>query len=105
MEARLAKIRAKEKVQRERYMKGDQQHKKRRVEGGSSDQAVENEEQFVLDDYDSDVDQSVPQKGGTAANALSAATLQLMEKLGMNVNGPKEDDVAAEDEMKAGELL
>jgi chromosome transmission fidelity protein 1 len=101
MEARLAKIRAKEKAQRERYLKGDQKYKKRKTDTVKADGADGDEEQFVLDDYDSDTDQSVSRK---AASGLSAATLELMEKLGMNISGPKEEEVEAEDEMKASHL-
>ena len=100
MEVRLAKIRAKEKAQKERYLKGGQNYKKQKTdtvkpEGGDGD-----EEQFVLDDYDSDAEQSGSRKGGKAGNGLSAATLELMERLGMNMNGPKEQEVEADDEMK-----
>ena len=100
MEARLAKIRAKEKAQREGYLKGDQNYKKRKTAAGKMDGGDDDEEQFVLDDYDSDAEQSASRKRGTAGSGLSAATLELMEKLGMSVNGRKEDEVEAEDEMK-----
>jgi chromosome transmission fidelity protein 1 len=101
MEARLAKIRAKEKAQRERYLKGDQSYKKRRTDVAKSDEANGTEEQFVLDDYDSDANQSAVKNVGTAGGGLSAATLELMEKLGMSMNGSKEEEVEADDEMKA----
>jgi hypothetical protein len=100
MEARLAKIRAKEKAQRERYLKGDQNYKKRKTVTEKRDGADDDEEQFVLDDYDSEAEQSLSRKGGTAGSGLSAATLELMAKLGMSMNGPKEEEVEAEDEMK-----
>jgi len=102
MQARLAKIRAKEKAQRDRYLKGDQKHKKRRTEvdasgvGGGDD---DDDEQFVLDDYDSEVEQSGSRNGATASG-LSAATLELMEKLGMSLNSPKEEEEDIEDEIK-----
>jgi len=104
MEARLAKIRAKEKAQEERYLKGNQKYKKRKTDTEKSDGALDDEEQFVLDDYDSDTESS-SKKGATAESSLSAATLELMEKLGMNVSGPTEEEVEAEDEMKARNYL
>lgn len=99
MEARLAKIRAKEKAQREIYLRGDQKYKKRKTDTAKANGEDVDEEQFILEDYDSDGEQSGPRKGGAAGNGLSAATLELMEKLGMN-NGPKEEEVEAEDETK-----
>lgn len=102
MEARLAKIRAKERAQRERYLKGDQKYKKRKMDTAKTDASDNDEEQFILDDYDSDAEQSGSRKGVAAAgSSLSASTIELMEKLGMNINGPKEEEVEAEDEMKA----
>jgi chromosome transmission fidelity protein 1 len=100
MEARLAKIRAKEKAQRERYLKGDQRHKKRKTEVDSHEDAA-NEEQFVLDDYDSDGEQN-GSKDGKASSGLSAATLELMNKLGMNITS-KEEEGEEEEETKASE--
>jgi chromosome transmission fidelity protein 1 len=100
LEARLAKVRAKEKAQRERYLQRDQKYKKRKTDAGKTDATDDDEEQFVLDDYDSDAAQSGPRKGEAAGSGLSASTLELMEKLGMNINGPKEEEVEAEDEMK-----
>lgn len=102
MEARLAKVRAKEKAQRERYLKGDQKHKKRRTETVNGGGEALDEEHFILDDYDSDAEQYGSRKGGAARSGLSAGTLELMEKLGMGIQ--KEEDVEAEDEMKASTL-
>ena len=99
MEARLARIKAKEKAQRDSYLKREQTYKKRKTDTLKSDAAVEDEEQFVLDDYDSDAEKSGSRKGG-AGTSLSASTLELMEKLGMNLNGPKEDEAEGLDEMK-----
>jgi chromosome transmission fidelity protein 1 len=104
MEVRLAKIRAKEKAQRERYLKGDQKYKKRKTNTAKVNGEDVDEEQFILEEYDSDGEQSGPWKGGSAGIGLSAATLELMEKLGMNNNGPKEEEVEAEDETKVSPL-
>jgi hypothetical protein len=96
MEARLAKIRAKEKAQREQYLKGEQPFKRRKTEAEKND---ENDgEQFVLDDYDSDREHSNLKKGADTTG-FSAATLELMGKLGMGASAADEED-AVEDEIK-----
>jgi chromosome transmission fidelity protein 1 len=92
METRLAKIRAKEKVQKLRYLKGDQDFKRRKTDK-TEDQ--DDEEQYVLDDYESE-DENGKDRGGF----YSAATLELMEKMGMGPSAlrPAEDEV--DDETK-----
>jgi len=97
MEARLAKIRAKEKAQREKYLKGDQTFKKRRTNAEKDDD--DDEEQFVLEDYDSDREQGSLKKG-VAATGFSAATLELMNKLGMGTSTANEEEDEVEDEIK-----
>ncbi|KAE9369378.1 DNA repair helicase [Stipitochalara longipes BDJ] len=97
MEARLAKIRAKEKAQREKYLKGDQTFKKRKTNTEKEDD--DDEEQFVLDDYDSDREQGTFKKE-VAATGFSTATLELMDKLGMGTSTANEEDDEVEDEIK-----
>jgi len=96
MEGRLAKIRVREHAQKQKYLKGDQASKKRKVDG----QYAENDdvEQFVLDDYDSDGENAstAPRKTGV----YSTETLALMERLGMSTEPKKRD--ADEDEDEAG---
>ncbi|KAH7382985.1 helicase C-terminal domain-containing protein [Cadophora sp. MPI-SDFR-AT-0126] len=92
IEARLAKIRAKEKAQRDKYLKGDQSFKRRKVE---AENVEDDEEQFVLDDYDSDREQGKGSTGG-----LSAKTLELMSKIGMGPAAMTEEDDEVEDEIK-----
>jgi len=94
MEARLAKIRAKERAQRDKYLKGDQSFKRRKVE---TENNHDDEEQFVLDDYDSDRDQN-----GTSTGGLSAKTLELMSKIGMGPAATTEEEDEVEDEIKVG---
>lgn len=96
METRLAKIRAKEKAQRERYLKGDQAFKRRKTE---AEKGGDDEEQFVLEDYDSDREQSSVQKG-VASTGFSAATLELMNKLGLGFTNTAEEEDEVEDEIK-----
>jgi chromosome transmission fidelity protein 1 len=97
MEARLAKIRAKEKAQREKYLKGDQSFKRRKAE--AEKKGENDEEEFVLEDYDSDREQKTLKKG-VAAIGFSAATLELMDKLGMGTAVANEEEDEVEDEIK-----
>jgi chromosome transmission fidelity protein 1 len=97
MEARLAKIRAKEKAQRDNYLQGEQPFKKRKTEAGKKGE--DDEEQFVLDDYDSDREQNNLKKGADTTG-FSAATLELMGKLGMGTSAPDNEEDGVEDEIK-----
>jgi chromosome transmission fidelity protein 1 len=100
MEARLEKIRAKEKAQREKYLKGDQTFKKRKTDVKKSEEGDEgDEEQFILDDYDSDREQNGI-KNGSAISGYSAMTLELMEKLGMGSSAIRDEDEEIPDETK-----
>lgn len=96
MEARLAKIRAKEKAQRDKYLKGDQPSKKRKTE---AERTEDDEDQYVLDDYESDREKSGFKNRGDAPG-FSAATLELMGKLGMGLSAQAEEEDEAEDEIK-----
>jgi chromosome transmission fidelity protein 1 len=98
MEVRLAKIRAKEKAQREKYLKGDQTFKKRKLDA-EKDGDDDVEEQFILEDYESDREQGNLKKG-VAATGFSTATLELMDKLGMGASTANEEDDEVEDEIK-----
>lgn len=98
LETRLSKVRANEKALRQQYLRGESVHKKRKPEPGQAGEAEDDEEQFVLDDYDSADEKSNYKTGGTSG--LSAATLELMGKLGMSIGAAKEDDDEGEDEIK-----
>ncbi|KAH7369668.1 helicase C-terminal domain-containing protein [Rhexocercosporidium sp. MPI-PUGE-AT-0058] len=93
MEARLAKIRAKEKAQRDKYLKGEQSVKRRKVAVGIDE---DDEEQFVLDDYESDREQNGP----SSSSGLSAKTLELMSRIGMGPAALTEENEEEEDEIK-----
>ncbi|KAF4629388.1 hypothetical protein G7Y89_g8757 [Cudoniella acicularis] len=95
LENRLAKIRAKEKAQRERYLKGENRFKKRKKEAKATD-GYDDEEQFVLEDYDSDGEH----KSAPGDIQYSAETLELMAKLGMGPTALKDDEEEIEEEMK-----
>ncbi|TVY32340.1 ATP-dependent DNA helicase, partial [Lachnellula subtilissima] len=95
MEARLAKIRLKEKAQKDRYLKGDHKVKKRKTDAETSGKDG-GEDQFVLDDYDSDQEQHSTKDEGSL---YSAKTLELMEQLGMG-SIAKEEEEEVEEETK-----
>lgn len=97
METRLAKVRAKEKAQRDRYLNGDQNFKKRKTTKETTENDHD-EDQFFLDDYDSDHEEQGLKNDGDSL--YSAATLELMSKLGMGPSALKEDDEEVEDETK-----
>lgn len=97
LENRLAKIRAKEKAVRDRYMRGEQHHKKRKVDVGKNDE--EDDEQYVLDDYDSDREQT-GSKFGSTESGLSAETIALLRQAGIGLQAVKEEDEELEDEIK-----
>lgn len=99
MKARLAMVRAKEKAQREKYLRGEPASKRRKMEDGGKTGDGEDDEQFVLDDYESDQGDG-PLAKGDVRNGLSAETLALIEKLGMNLGSPKEEEEELEDEIK-----
>ncbi|KAG9233062.1 helicase C-terminal domain-containing protein [Amylocarpus encephaloides] len=96
LEARLARIRAKEKAQRTKYLKGDQGFKKRKPNILDSAQE-DDEEQFVLEDYESDGEKQASKDG---ESIYSAETLALMDKLGMGPIVPKPEEDEVEDETK-----
>ena len=93
--ARLAKIRAKERLQKEKYLKGDQAVKRRKTENSETNL---DDEQFVLEDYESDVENGATTET-SSTSVYSAATLQLMEQLGMG-KVPEDEEVEIEEETK-----
>jgi len=82
-------------------LKGDQTYKKRKLDSAKATGEIDDEEQFVLEDYDSD-GENASSKNGSTPGGLSTATLELLEKLGMS-RKIKEDDVEVEDQMKVRE--
>lgn len=84
LETRLAAVREREQKVRERLANGEPAFK-RRKQSKESTQMDEDEEQFVLDDYESDDEKTV---GGKAQ--YSAETTKLMEKMGII---PKDENI------------
>ncbi|KAL9586121.1 MAG: hypothetical protein Q9212_001102 [Teloschistes hypoglaucus] len=102
LEIRLAKIREKELRQKRAYEKGEPAAKRLKSMPDSQPQGVEDEDRFLLDDYESDDERkgksSTQLKGD---DGLSAATRQLMEKLGESAAVVREDpDTEYPDEPK-----
>ncbi|KAI9740815.1 MAG: ATP-dependent DNA helicase chl1 [Claussenomyces sp. TS43310] len=98
MEARLAKVRAKEKLERERYLKGEPGVKRRKMGKTEGPSDEDDDGQFVLDDYESD------REAGTAPKArngtsFSTETLALMGKLD-TLGPPKVEDEDVKEETK-----
>ncbi|KAH8819716.1 helicase C-terminal domain-containing protein [Xylogone sp. PMI_703] len=96
IETRLTKARAKDKAELDRYTNGGKVHKKRKVDVESANDQG-GEDQFFLDDYESDSESTVTKTKGDTIG-LSAQTLELMNKLGMNAKPEEEEEI--EDEMK-----
>ncbi|TQS34994.1 hypothetical protein Golomagni_04600, partial [Golovinomyces magnicellulatus] len=107
METRLEKIRLKEKKQYDRYLRGESTLKKRKIAAhltkgdGESDH---DEEQFVLDEYDSDHVDSGSGNHSKDKSLYSAETLALLNELGMGPIDLKKDEeekyLEIEDEVK-----
>ncbi|KAL8780468.1 MAG: hypothetical protein Q9194_000898 [Teloschistes cf. exilis] len=92
LEIRLAKIREKELQQKRGYEKGEPAAKRHKSMPDSQPQGVEDEDRFLLDDYKSDDGRNG--KSSTQLedeNGLSAATRQLMQKLGETAAIVRED--------------
>lgn len=103
-EGRLARIRAKELRQKQRYEHGESQAK--RIKVGSEETAVDDDDEarFVLDDYDSD-DEGAEKKSTSRdldVEGLSTTSRELMQKLGLTSEPlpGQEDDMALTDEVK-----
>lgn len=101
LEAKLEAVRQKERKVRERYESGEPYAKRRKVMDGKSG-AEDDEERFVLDDYQSDDEQSVSETKRSGPDlGLSKETQALMEKLGYSGSVTiKEDETELDDELK-----
>jgi chromosome transmission fidelity protein 1 len=104
LEAKLEKIRQHERKIRDRQENGPPLAKKRKLDGDNDKNAdIIDDEQFALDDYESD-DEGTKTSNANDDNAdlgLSRETQALMEKLGYGISAlPKAEDMEAEDELK-----
>ncbi|KAL9613758.1 MAG: hypothetical protein Q9167_001703 [Letrouitia subvulpina] len=99
-ENRLHRIREVEQRQREQYEGSEPVGKKIKVRHSSSFKHSNEENQFMLQDYDSDQEENSNQssKQDVAGKGLSVRSLQLMQKLGLST--PSNDEVCYQDEIK-----
>jgi chromosome transmission fidelity protein 1 len=100
-EKRLEGVRKKERKtrERERVKGGEAGWKKRRVandDGDDEDGKADAEDQFALDDYDSDDDREGSRRNNNGQPQYSAETTKLLEKLGMII--PAKDERKSNDD-------
>ena len=91
-EERLAKVRAKERKLRDKQTSGEPFRKKRKQDGQDDERELDVEDQFALDEYNSDNESTSHQPGQAQ---YSAETTKLLEKLGMII--PTKDDRSTDD--------
>lgn len=103
IETRLRKIRANEKAQREKYLRGNTGAKRRKTEHSSVEDGDDGD-QFLLEDYESESEAGNPVSRGAAAIGYSVETLALMSKLGMTNAGSKEEEEEVEDQIKVSSI-
>lgn len=101
LESRLARIRDEEVRLKQQYEKGEPARKRAKRSQEDCALEFEDEQQYVLDDYESDNDSRKSATASTRGGGFSTATLQLMQKLG----GPsalteKDSNTEAPDELK-----
>ncbi|KAJ5335421.1 hypothetical protein N7452_007824 [Penicillium brevicompactum] len=95
-EARLAKIRQDEERLKQAQESVERPRKKQRLEEPASEPTAD-EDQFVLDDYDSDTEKTAQPKD---SDGLSASTLALLQKFQGQFSAPKKEEGEEEDEIK-----
>ncbi|KAF7890629.1 hypothetical protein EAF00_008944 [Botryotinia globosa] len=108
MERRLERIREKERRERDRMAgKGDGRSGKRRKIGGDGDEDMKggsaggNEDEFLLEDWDSDGEAGVSGKKGNGDETIfSKETLELKKSVGLWSKGVEDEDEEPDDEMK-----
>ncbi|CAO2654545.1 Nn.00g112780.m01.CDS01 [Neocucurbitaria sp. VM-36] len=94
---RIAKIKAKEKRTKERYDSGEPRFKRQKVASGEANED-DDEAQFALDDYESDIESNKRAASGTFnESGFSEETQALMEKLAFSVGAPKEEGEAPDE--------
>ena len=93
MERRLESARKKEAAMKKRMVAGSKGGKRRRLEeGGGRVEKLDDEEQFALEEYESDRETDGASKSGRSGGGLSAETLALMDKLGVGYGKAKEEE-------------
>ncbi|OQE00785.1 hypothetical protein PENVUL_c046G01102 [Penicillium vulpinum] len=99
-EARLAKIRQEEEHLKQVQYISDRPRKKQRLDEPTLE-LVNDEDRFVLDDYDSDTDNQKMQNNSRDSDSLSASTLALLERFqGKYSTQKKDEEDDGDDEIK-----
>ncbi|KAJ5454284.1 uncharacterized protein N7458_005240 [Penicillium daleae] len=99
-EARLAKIKREEERLKQASTTQDRPRKKQRLDEPDSQPSHDDEEQFVLDDYDSESEDRKKSSESSGVDGLSASTLALLEKFKGSFSAPKKDDDEEDDTIK-----
>lgn len=103
LEERLKKIRVRERRERDR-MSGNLREGKRRkvrVDGGENFEEGGGEDEFLLEDWDSDGEVGGSGRGKTGDEAIfSKETLELMKSVGMTSRKSEDEEEELDDEMK-----
>ena len=98
LEARLEAVRKREESMRRRKADGEPPFKRRKQDQNGTNDECSAEEQFVLDDYDSDDEKRAT---GASGNIYSSETASMMQKLGMLRDQEKPStEEGSEDELK-----
>lgn len=96
-EKRLTRVREKEKKMREAKANAEPFHKRRKQLNQDTDGDIADDDQFALDDYQSDDEGRSSDPGGSQ---YSAETVKLLEKLGMMPKKVERETEEMDDELK-----
>ncbi|KAL3458505.1 helicase C-terminal domain-containing protein [Aspergillus heterothallicus] len=94
LELRLARVKREEEQQKAVLERPSGPRKRQKVAATSASEETEDDEQFALDDYESEGDEpSTSQKQSSVTGGLSLSTIELLERLrGQEPKRPEEED-------------
>ncbi|EAW21988.1 DNA helicase [Aspergillus fischeri NRRL 181] len=101
LEARLEKIKVEEEKQRHAHATDHpgEARKRQRLDTSSGDPGQEQDDQFILDDYDSDAEERITySKKLGDISGLSTSTLELLERFKEQFSASAEDETGHEDD-------
>ncbi|KAF4222577.1 hypothetical protein CNMCM5878_003615 [Aspergillus fumigatiaffinis] len=99
LEARLEKIRVEEEKQRHATDHPGEPRKRQRLDTSSGDPGPEQDDQFILDDYDSDAEERMASSKKLGdISGLSTSTLELLNRFKEQISAPAEDDTGNGDD-------
>ncbi|GFF49572.1 ATP-dependent RNA helicase chl1 [Aspergillus lentulus] len=99
LEARLEKIRVEEEKQRHARDHPGEPRKRQRLDTSSGDPGPEQDDQFILDDYDSDAEERMTSSKKLGdISGLSTSTLELLNRFKEQFSAPAEDDTGNGDD-------